>query len=170
VVALLFSPEKILQEEAAGLISRSNRGLLSDVIKRIPEASVNMISQIVSGGKPTGELVYEKVKFLSGLFKDIPEDELIFLASLIRYSGASDLRAAGDYPDSIIWNLRSDYSVAGVSSVFESKLSEHSVKEIPENSFLYIISVTALEEFRKMYPENSFEIFNYLDKQENNPL
>jgi hypothetical protein len=170
VLALLFSPEKILQEEAATLISRSDRSLLSDIIKRVPDGSGNMISQIVSGGKPAGELLFEKVKFLSGLFKEIPEDELIFLAGLMRYSDASDFRATGDHPDSIIWNLRSDYSVAGVSSVFESKLSEHSVKEIPEDSFFYIISVTALEEFRKMYPENSFEVFNYLDKQENNSL
>lgn len=170
VFALLFSPEKILQEEAANLIGRSDRSLLSEVINRIPDDSGNMISQIVSGDKSSRELLFEKVKFLSELFIDIPEDELIFLADLIKYSGAPDFKPEGDYPDSIIWHLRSDYSVAGLYSIFEGQLSNRSKEEITEDSFFYIISVTALEGFRKIYPENSFEVFKYLDKQENNSI
>jgi AAA family ATP:ADP antiporter len=170
VLALLFSPEKILQEEAANLISRSDSSLLAEVIKRVPGTSGSIISQIVSGSRPAGELLFEKVKFLSGLFNDIPGDELIFLAGQIKYSVTADFRTEGDYPDSIIWNLKNDYSVAGIFSVFEGKFSEQSSYEIPEDSFFYIISLTAIEEFRKIYPENSFEVFKYLDKQDNNSL
>ena len=39
VIALLFSPEKILQEEAARLISKTNKGLFEAASERIPKDS-----------------------------------------------------------------------------------------------------------------------------------
>jgi AAA family ATP:ADP antiporter len=170
VLALLFSPEKILQEEAANLIARTDKSLFTDVIGRIPDDTGSRISKIVSGAIPRREFLFEKVKFLSLILKDISENELIFLAGQIKYSEAPDIVSTGNFADSILWNLKGDFSVASLSSVFDNIFSNSSVKDAPEDSFFYILPVTALEEFRRIYPESSFEIFNYIDNQENNSI
>jgi AAA family ATP:ADP antiporter len=168
VAALLFSPEKILQEEAAYLIGRTDKNLLDEVINRIPEEQAIRIRKIVSGTMPGGEFLFEKVKFLSGLFKEIPEDELIALAIQIRYYSSSDFEKISKIPDSIVWELLADFSVAGFFTVFDSNITGKSDKGISADSLIYLLQLKALEDFRYIFPESSFEIFNYLDKQENN--
>jgi ATP/ADP translocase len=169
VAALLFSPEKILQEEAAQLVGRTNKNLFYEVINRIRDGSGGRIGRIVSGDFPAAEYLFEKVKFLSVLFKDIPEDELIFLAGLMRYYNANDFVAMKEIPDSILWNLMADFSVAGVVTIFENNLAQYTENHIlSDDSFFYVLPLKAVEYFRNLYPENSYELFKYLDEQENN--
>jgi AAA family ATP:ADP antiporter len=169
VVALLFSPEKILHEEAAHLIGRTNKNLFYEVINRIPDGSGSRIGKIVSEDFHAAEYLFEKVKFLSVLFKDIPEDELIFLAGLMGYYNATDFVAMKEIPDSILWNLLADFSVAGVFTIFESNLAQYIENHIlSADSFFYVLSLQAMEDYRNQYPENSYELFKYLDEQENN--
>ncbi|MBA4322579.1 MAG: hypothetical protein C0408_07150, partial [Odoribacter sp.] len=169
VVALLFSNEKILREEAAHLIGRTNKNLYDEVVKRIPAGAAERIGKIVSGELAAGEYLFEKVKFLTELFNDIPEDELLMLAGLIRYYSQGDFETETKIPDSIVWNLNSDFSAGTVFTVFESNIDGYRREQIISgDNFVYLLPLKAVEDFRNLYPENSFEIFNYLDKQENN--
>jgi AAA family ATP:ADP antiporter len=161
VVALLFSPEKILQEEAAHLLGRTNKNLFNEVIKRIPGQSGSRIEKIVSGDMPAAEFLFEKVKFLSSLFKDIPEDDLLFLAGSVRYFSKTDFTSLTEMPDSILWNLSTDLSITNINEYIKNQ-------SISADSFFYILPITTIEDFRKTYPENAFEVLNYLDKQEYN--
>jgi hypothetical protein len=167
VIALLFSPEKILQEEAAGLMGRSDKNLLGEVIKRIPGGEVRRLSKITSGEMPVGDLLFEKLKFLSTLFTDIPADELLSLAATMRYYRNTDFTLTNEFSASILWILLPDFSVAGVYTIFDGSLPLFNESQtISADSFCYLLPLTALEDFRKNYPENSFELFSYLDKQE----
>jgi AAA family ATP:ADP antiporter len=169
VIALLFSPEKILQEEAACLIGRTDKSLFSDVLKRIPEGQSGRIGRIVSGDLPAGEFMFEKVKFLSGLFRNIPEDELLFIAGFLKYYTNPDLKAIKEIPDSILWYINPDFSTAGVYTLFDGDLPQISGnRKISAESFCYLLPLKSVEDFRNIHPESAFKIFAYLDNLENN--
>jgi hypothetical protein len=86
VVALLFSPEELLREEAARLIARSGRELYKTASERIPENTRKKLDRIVAEEINEKELVYEKVKFLSSCFTGINEDELLFLTEKMGFA------------------------------------------------------------------------------------
>ena len=49
LVALLFSPENILADESAMLLTRSGRGLFKPASARIPEQVKNRLEKIIRG-------------------------------------------------------------------------------------------------------------------------
>jgi len=168
VLALLFSPERILQEEAAHLIGRTNKNLFDEVSGRLSPALGRYLKKIVDGNLAEGESLFNKVRFLLSLFGNIPEDELIILAGSLGYYTPSGFGELKEIPDSVIWNLKADFSVAGVGTVFENNTSELSDNQnIPPESFIYVLALNSIENFRNMNPEDSFELLDYLDKQEN---
>jgi AAA family ATP:ADP antiporter len=167
VIALLFSPEKILQEEAAKLIGRTNRELYSKASSRIPEDPDSILEKIISGEFPDNELLMEKVRFLSGLFKDIPEDELLFLAGSMKYFKDISNAKIEDNQSYLIWNTRSDFNETKVLPFFEENLTDNRKSYISsDDTYYYLIPLTALEDFQNMFPERTFEIYNYLDSHE----
>ena len=90
VVALLFSPESLLQEEAVRLIARSDMKLYRSVYNRIPVATRKQLDRIINGETDAKELLFEKIQFLSDCFEGIIEDELLLLAKNMIYS--SDIK------------------------------------------------------------------------------
>ena len=85
VVALLFSPEELLRQEAAQLIARSGRELYTTTSERIPESARKGLDRIISGMTDKNELLFEKTGFLSSIFPDILEDELLYLAERMKF-------------------------------------------------------------------------------------
>lgn len=168
VLALLFSPESILQEEAAHLIGRTNKTLFEEVVNRIPGISGIRLGKIVNDNMDAGDYLYGKVKFLSGLFRSIPEDELIHLAGSLRFLNAEKFGELKEVSDSVIWSITADLTIIGMAAIFENNISEYRDNHIivPETYF-YMLPLSAVEDFRNIYPENSFEVLHYLDKQEN---
>ena len=65
VVALLFSPENLLQEEAVRLIARSDIKLYKSVYNRIPVATRKHLDKIIDGETDKKEFLFEKIQFLS---------------------------------------------------------------------------------------------------------
>jgi hypothetical protein len=167
VIALLFSPEQILQEETARLISRTNKGFFRAVSDRIPKESKRLIEKIVSGDLTDNEFLFEKVKFLSALFKEIPEDELLYLAGKMKYSKDLSFTGITENRCIILWNLLPDKSDIRVFTVFDSDTSGLSSKFIVSgDAFFYLLPLDVLEDFQNLYPGKSFEVFSYLDKHE----
>jgi len=164
VMALLFSPEKILQEEAAYLIGRTDKKLFMEVADRLPGDSAERIGKIITGDFPAAEYIFEKAKFLSSLFNGIQKDELVLLACYIKYYNTTDFALLRETPDSILWKLQADFSIVDVSTVFQNNFAEFSEKNVSSDGFYYLLPFKAVEDFRNLYPEDSFEVFNYLDK------
>ena len=164
LVALLFSPEKILQEESAKLIGRTNRNLFDTVYERLPGNSAHYLKRVISGEVPAYDLQYEKISFLSILFKDIQEDELLFIAG--KMTGFTDpssvTEMAGD--NIVLWNLLPDMSEIRVFTLFGEELSANMNNCLRNHeAFFYLLPATALEDFQNMFPESSFEIYRYID-------
>jgi AAA family ATP:ADP antiporter len=171
VVALLFSPEKILQEEAAFLLSKADKNVYYEAAYRLERSTGQLTGKIISGEIMQEEFLLERVSFLSGLFTDIPEDELLFLAELIIYKSASEFQSTKEIPDSIIWNIESDFSSYNMAELFENNIAGYlDTNTVFAGSFFYIIPVEAIEDFRNLYPERSYEVFIYFDKQISNKI
>lgn len=164
LIALLFSPEKILQEESAKLIGRTNKKLFDNVFERLLPDSALYLKKIVSGEVPDHDLLFEKVSFLSSLFKDIQEDELLYLAG--KMTGFTDLSAVKGIADgnNILWNLVPDLSEIRVFSLYGEELSAHTDDYLKNSeAFFYLLHMNLLEDFQNIFPERSFEIYRYID-------
>ena len=115
VVALLFSPENLLQEEAVRLIARSDLKLYRSVYNRIPVATRKRLDKVIDPAADSREFLFEKIQFLSDRFPGILEDELLSLARIMTFT--SDLKSHRTFlPDGfILWSLNSDNNVPSAS-------------------------------------------------------
>lgn len=66
----------------------------------------------------------------------------------------------------ILWNTRSDFPETRVFQFINETVSENMDRFInSDDAFFYLLPLHDLENFQNMYPERSFKIYNYLDKQ-----
>jgi len=168
VVALLFSPEQILREESARLIARSDRKLYRATSERIPEATRNQLDKIVAGEITEKELVYEKVRFLSSVFKGINEDELLFLADKLAFA-RNDKRGIYSQPsNTIMWSFSAEKSEPEIFINQEDITDPGKISRDIRTTcyYCYVIPLSAVSEFKFQYPESSFGIFGYIDNCE----
>ena len=168
VVALLFSPEGLLREEAARLIARSGRELFKTASERIPETRRKKLDRIISGEINDKEMVYEKVKFLSSCFQDVNKDELLFLAEKMAFA-KNDQRGIYSQPfNSILWSFSKEKSDPEVFiNLEESTDLSGVIKDIRSGcSICYVLPLDSVKDFRFQYPESSFGIFKYIDSKE----
>lgn len=157
VCALLFSPENIMQEEAANTLSRSDNGIFSRISGRIPESTYKRVEPIIAHQKKPECFLFEKVLFLASLFKSIPEEELLILAEKLIHADVLPTGATCA-PECIVWNLGESEKKADIKyGGGEGKLSKGSY---------YVLPLTAIEEFNRQYPESATEIFTYIDLNE----
>ncbi len=110
VVALLFSPEELLREESARLIARSGKELYKTTSERIPEATRKQLDKIIAGEITEKELVFEKVRFLTSCFKEIKEDELLFLADKMLFARNDERGIYSQPSNTIAWSFSSEKS------------------------------------------------------------
>jgi ATP:ADP antiporter, AAA family len=167
LVALLFSPEKILQEESAKLIARSSRELYISASQRIPDQVRERLEKIINGEVNEKELFYEKNQFISARFPGIPEEELLSLAGAMKYEKNFPGRSKSSAESSIIWSLSNDNKTEEAYIYYneqERNLSKR-FEERDEASF-YVLPLNAIEEFQYQFPERSFEIMKFIENAE----
>jgi hypothetical protein len=167
VTALLFSPEEIIQEEAAYLIARSNPELYLSASERIPDSIKNRLDNIISGTREKREMLFEKTQFLSSLFGGILEDELLSLASEMKFKKEINVDQEDLAEGFIIWTIHDEdpgkqvivfYDVSGNSP----QLSNNQWTSLP----CYFLPLDAVERYHVQYPDNSLEILKYIDDNE----
>ncbi|OQB59668.1 MAG: hypothetical protein BWX96_02627 [Bacteroidetes bacterium ADurb.Bin145] len=162
VIALLFGSDEILQEEAARLLERSGSENYGSVMQRIPEKTLHKLERAGSPGFDKEELLFEKTRFLSALFGGIPEDELLTLASRMKYFRDETVRDSGYR--CIIWFLSEDGTHTGVIILNDDKVIPNPVNE--KNKGMYLLSLESVKEFHRHFPEHVFEIMKYIDENE----
>jgi ATP/ADP translocase len=158
-IALLFSPEAILQEESARLLATSGSNIYGEASARIPAQAKVRLDKIISSATPKEELLYEKVRFLSECFSETEEDNLLVLAEGLKYMKSFDksqLPARGGY---ILWPVINGKEFHNSKIVFENK--DESLKE--NYDYLYLLPLASVEEFCYRFPEQSGEILNYIE-------
>jgi ATP/ADP translocase len=171
VVALLFSPERILREEAARLIGRSRREIYDEVASRISVTDTEAFESIISGSINGESFLFEKVTLLSSFFTNIPDDELIYLAESVVYVDKPVLSSVKQDSDYIVWQIipvKGNLKLTGVISC--GKIIAGEPPDEGEDSKYYLLPLSTLDQFRNSYPERVFDIFNQIDKPLNNIL
>lgn len=164
VAALLFSPEGILQEEAARLIARSSRELYRSVSQRVSDSTKKRLDRIVNGETDENELLFEKIKFLTDFFKGTTEEEMLALSGAMIY--LKDIKAGLNFPSDgfIIWPLSADNSGRKVYINYKDSIHVNNQKFQPvDSSSYYLLSLDAVEEYQNHYPERSSDILKYID-------
>jgi hypothetical protein len=168
VVALLFSPEQLLREEAARLIGRFGRELYRSLAERLPEATSKQIDKVVSGELTERELVYEKVRFLSSCFKDIKEDELLFLAYRMIFARNDEKGIYSQPANTIMWSFSSENSEP---EIFVNQDDINDPGKIARDIrttcyYCYVLPLNTISEFSFQYPESSMAVYEYIDNCE----
>jgi hypothetical protein len=120
-VSYLFSNSQLLQEESARAIRAINPDWYRDAEARLPESVRNRLSAIISGSLPEAAMVFEKTRFLSLCFRNIPEEKTVILASAMRYSESYD---AVSLPGIISWIVPSQNGKSGLYSLPLSEIDD----------------------------------------------
>ena len=143
-VSYLFSNSPILQEESARAIRAIDPGWYRDAESRLPGQARARISAVIAGDIPEAAMIFEKTRFLSLCFTNIPEEKMIMLASRMHYSESYD---AGSIPGVISWVVPSRNGKTG----------------------LYSLPLADIAAFVFYYPEFEDIFVNYMDSQEGVP-
>jgi hypothetical protein len=167
VTALLFSPEEMIREESAYLIGHLKPGLYASASSRISESIKVRLDNIITGTTDKKDLLFEKVLFLSKYFTGISEDELLSLATELRYVENAGAASFISSEGCIIWAFNGDNSGGEVQVLYDGELKSIISKYDEEkNISFYILSLFAVEEYYFQYPDNSIEILKYIDSKE----
>ncbi|MCJ7449824.1 MAG: hypothetical protein MUO72_19275 [Bacteroidales bacterium] len=167
VIALLFSPETILQEEAVNLVARSGRELYKSAFQRIPEQNRLKLDKIITGETDEKELLFEKIKFLSFIFPGIPEDDLLILAGSMKYIKIKPGESLQLADGSVIWTHLPGKADPEVVVLTDGNLDKSDGKRFSgENISFYVLKMEAVEAFNHNFPERAFEIMKYIDENE----
>ncbi len=139
-VSYLFSNSQLLQEESARAIGAINPEWYDTAEPRLAENARNRIGGVIRGKIPGPAMIFEKSRFLSLCFNNIPEEKVILLAQGMRYSESYD---AGSIPGQMSWVVPSRDGKSG----------------------LYSLPVVDIETFVFHYPEYTDIFVHYMDKQ-----
>ncbi len=167
VIAMLFSPDEIIQEEVARLIARSDMKLYESVTRRIPDLVKNRLDIIIRGEREQESLLYEKVTFLAGCFKGLVEDNLIGLAENMSYESSIN-SVLNNYPEgAVLWPLSTD-GLAERSILFYDKetFPGETGENLDDDQPCYLLPLKILDEFIDRFPGSSGVIMKYIDASE----
>jgi len=167
VIALLFSPETILQEEAVNLVAKSGRELYKSASQRIPVHDKLKLDKIITGGADEKELLFEKIKFLSFIFPGIPEDELLILAGAMKYIKIKPGELLQFADGAVVWTHLPGMADSEVIILADGNLEKYDDKRFAgKNKSFYVLKMEAVEAFYHNFPERAFEIMKYIDENE----
>lgn len=151
VIALLFNPEIILQEEAAGLLARAGKELYENAGSRIPHGARERTGMIVNGEAVKESLVFEKARFLASRFRGLDEEDLLSLAGSLSFTEKSMKRTLPGKGGYILWEWTSGKS--GI--VYEQDII---------NELTYVLPLSAVEDYCFHNPEKAGIILDYISK------
>jgi ATP:ADP antiporter, AAA family len=164
VIALLFSPEILLQEESVNLMSRTNPKLYKSVSHRLPDSTRKRLDRIINGEISEMELLFEKVSFLSNYFIEIPEEELLPLAGVMKYTKEPGKGLSPFDNDCIIWSVSDKKHSERVSLYYYGEMKAQEADFIgKDHSSYYSIPLSNIEEYINQHPEKSSVILRYIE-------
>ena len=166
LVALLFSPETILQEESARFLAEHETGLYRSASERLQSGVKDKLDAVASREKKPADMLYEKTCFLSecfpGLLKDdllVPAESLVLINDII----TADINIEGGF---ILWKIRP----GGKGNEVKIITGQVNAKELEAFSkgceFLYLMPLNTIKEFNFRFPGKSAEILEYIEVNE----
>jgi hypothetical protein len=167
ITALLFSPEEIIREEAADLIARSDSGLYYKAEERLPDAIKKHLDNIISGKTNRKELLFEKVQFLARNIEGIGEDDLLSLATEMKFKSDSETESPVFTEGILIWQLSGDNEAVKVHVLYDRAEANSEAMDHPGQILsFYYLPLSAVEQYHFQFPERSSVILKYIDDYE----
>jgi ATP/ADP translocase len=96
LTALLFSPGRILVEEASKLLVEMDEDTLKGLMPRLPSANLEILEKVRESRMGEKDFLFSKIRFLKGYFETIPEDNLIEMAEQLVLLKPDDLSNLAD--------------------------------------------------------------------------
>jgi hypothetical protein len=164
LVALLFSPEMILQEETARLLARCDREIYRSASERLPSAVKSRLDPVINGEIPDGGMMFEKTVFLSEIFTGLTREDLLLPAGqLVRIT---EMPSAGfEIPGGfVLWKV-----VSGIpaKAVMIGSPGKKEIEAFSKGSdFLYLLPLNTIKDYNFRFPEKSDEILEYIEINE----
>jgi ATP/ADP translocase len=157
--ALLFSPDCLMQEEAAGLLARCNKDVYTSVSGRIPVFIRERLDGITKGKIEPGDLMFEKIHFLTQRFKNVPEEKLILLAEKLRFieNPGTGSQSPGEC---IIWQVKAEAGENQVNLIYGMG------EQFRAEGLFYFLPLAAVEKFLMDNPGLSSEVMSYFEQIE----
>ncbi len=165
VAALLFSPESILKEEAARLLSSSDNKMFAGISERLSENDRLRIAPFVENQEHNRDLLFEKTGFLSSVFSRLNEEKLLLLAERMRYIDSNNHEEIRLLPESIIWTNTKENQTT-LRYISDKRIEDVIAGLMQAESFCYVLPLTAIELFRFYDPDDSLVIYEYLERLE----
>jgi len=169
VAALLFSPEKILREESALLISRTGSNLFEKVSSRLTEEQLDDAQKIISGKCDKNEMQFEKTVFLSNFFPGIPEDDLLFIAESLMPSDQMEPSIRGSAGNYIIWTLDTEIGISATPVIYYGQPGISGYGRPGKSIIKYMLPLSEIDKFCIRFPERAFGIYKQIDQFETKP-
>jgi len=165
--ALLFSPEAILREESARLISRLDKELYKSAAGRLSDNIKEQLDKIISRETPSGELLYEKTEFLSGCFTGLSEDDLLLAAGALQYLDTFKQEDLSADEQGILWPVKSGKPGAKAEIFYGTGKPEGTNPPADDYDHWYLLPLEVIEEYHFRFPEKAHEMMKYIETHEN---
>ncbi len=162
IIALLFSQNKILREEAVRFLKENYEEVYDFCAPRIPVQFREHLSTVVSGEVGEHNELYRKVLFLTGRFRNIPEEDLISLSLETEYIAGADVThlERGDY---IVWRINDPADKIYINwQEIGAEIGDGEISEI-SGSDIYKLDINVLAEMLFYKPEHRESIELYID-------
>jgi AAA family ATP:ADP antiporter len=167
VTALLFSPEEIIREESANLITRSDRDLYLSASGRIPDSVKIRLDLIINGTKDREEYIFEKMLFLANKIGVTVDDEFLPMAAGMKYIKNLGRKSFSSSEGYIIWPISDNKGNENVHVVYSADIDRLIWKYQNETGLsFYTLPLDTVEEYLFQFPDKSFEVLKYIDINE----
>jgi hypothetical protein len=125
------------------------------------------LDNIINGKTDNKELLFEKVQFLAGHFNRIREDDLLSLASEMKYKTDLDDGSA-EFPEGlIIWQLSDKNEADHAQVLYDGATANSAVMNLQgQNLSFYYLPLSAIEQYLFQFPDRSSMILKYFDDHE----
>lgn len=164
VAALIFSPEKILNEEALRLMARSEWNKYSDLMERVPEQNKQKVENILSSRFDERGMVFEKTIFLVSVFPENNEEDLIFLAEKTEYHKIENKETIRQFKESIVWLIGPERKISRTMIIYDRiEFDINNINLISPESFCYVLPLKVLELYRIQNTDKAYLIFKNVD-------
>ena len=130
LISLLFSPERLLSEEAARVVKGWDNWDVAPILKRLPPENRSLVTEVLGGVIREAEFMVSKINFLRSLLPSIGEHSLMNLAGSLNLieseSFKSPLRV-----DTFIWSAApmssttQGFFVRAGKAIPQTELSNH---------------------------------------------
>jgi hypothetical protein len=167
IIALLFSREAILREEAALLTGRCNRDSFDEVSARLEEKKNT--GRIVRGEVNDSELVRSKTLFLSSFFNGIHEEMMVQPACKMQFISGSDPLPDFVSPGFVLWSFGEEGAKPDLVILYEGTGdAEERLDHVRGGRYRYhyLLPLSVVQEFCILHPLYANDVINLMDVNE----